>query len=205
MGHIKTFTKRLKEFYILKIYRYKFNINKHSQSFLSQYNSTASSNNLARYVVYSFWTGENKMSEDRKKCFDSMKNIDIPIKLITPNNIQEYVLDDHPLHEAYDYLSLVHKSDYLRCYFMHHYGGGYADIKYYDKKWHRSFSRLNKNSNKWCIGYNEINKNSVAPIGGTLGKELRKFYPKVIGNCSYIFKAKTAFTDEWINELHKIV
>ena len=25
----------------------------------------------------------------------------------------------------------VHKADYLRCYFMHHFGGGYADIKHY--------------------------------------------------------------------------
>ena len=70
------------------------------------------------------------MSDKRKKCLDSIKqNIGVKVILITPNNLDKYILKDYPLHKSYKYLSEVHKSDYLRTYFMHHYGGGYTDIK----------------------------------------------------------------------------
>lgn len=55
------------------------------------------------------------------------------IVLITPNNLANYVKE--PLHEAFSYLSLTHKADYLRCYFMHYFGGGYTDIKAHFKSW----------------------------------------------------------------------
>ena len=32
------------------------------------------------------------------------------------------------VHPAYEYLSLVHRSDYLRCELLHRYGGLYADL-----------------------------------------------------------------------------
>ena len=57
------------------------------------------------------------------------------VLLITPNNLNDYIVKDDPLPEAYNYLSLVHKADYLRTYFMYHYGGGYADIKRYQHSW----------------------------------------------------------------------
>lgn len=66
------------------------------------------------------------------------KNSGVEVKLITPKNLNNYLLPDFPLHPAYDYLSLVHKSDYLRCYFMHFHGGGYSDIKPNYKNWKNS-------------------------------------------------------------------
>ena len=80
--------------------------------------------------IYTFWTGNNPMSESRQSHFELLKLVSgVEVVLITPNNLSEYILPEYPLHHAFKYLSLVHKADYLRCYFMHHYGGGYSDIK----------------------------------------------------------------------------
>lgn len=103
-------------------------------------------------VVYCFWTGNNAMSEIRSNCFQTMLNtVGVPVKLITPQNLNEYILNDYPLHPAFENLSLVHKSDYLRCYFMHHYGGGYADIKRQDHSWSASFREFNSSA-AWVMG-----------------------------------------------------
>ena len=48
---------------------------------------------------------------------------------MTPANLQDWVVAGHPLHPAYNDLSLVHRSDYLRAYLLHHHGGGYCDLK----------------------------------------------------------------------------
>ena len=80
-------------------------------------------------VIYCFWFGP-EMSDNRKKCFESIiQNSKVGVRLVTKHNLQEYNLADSPIHPAFQYLSATHKSDYLRCYFMYHYGGGYTDIK----------------------------------------------------------------------------
>ena len=96
-------------------------------------------------VVYQVWTGDNPMSDDRRACFDSgLRNIKVPIKLITKDNLQDYVVAGHPLHPAYRYLTPTQKSDYLRNYLMHFHGGGYADIKWFveDNNWNEAFDIL---------------------------------------------------------------
>ena len=105
-------------------------------------------------VVYVLWTGNNKMSEKRKKCYESIKkNIGVPVILITPKNLHKYILKDYPLHPAYEYLSLNHRSDYLRTYFMHVHGGGYTDIKQTNVNWLPFFKKLESKNDKWCSGY----------------------------------------------------
>jgi len=63
------------------------------------------------------------------------------------DDLSKYILE-HPLHEAYEYLSETHKADYLRTYFMHFYGGGYSDIKRSSGSWLKAFDDL-ENSDKW--------------------------------------------------------
>ena len=65
--------------------------------------------------VYVFWTGNNPLTGKRKKCLESIKkNIGVPVTLITPDNLDEYILSHSPIHKSYKYLSGTHKSDYLR-------------------------------------------------------------------------------------------
>jgi hypothetical protein len=149
--------------------------------------------NPAKKNIYCFWTGINKMSKNRQQCLQTIyNNTGIEVKFITTQNLNNYILNDAPLHKGYKYLSEVHKSDYLRCYFMHFYGGGYTDIKQTNINWNKYFDKLN-NSDKWCIGYAEI------PGGSSTNLD----YTKLIGNGCYIFKPMTPITTEWYNELIK--
>ncbi|CAE7499714.1 unnamed protein product [Symbiodinium natans] len=72
------------------------------------------------------WTGNNPMPAHLRLCMETVRrNAGLPVILITPQNVAEYVPDPHP---AYPYLHLAHRADYLRCYLLHHYGGLYLDV-----------------------------------------------------------------------------
>ena len=151
--------------------------------------------------IYTFWTGNNPMSESRQSHFELLKLVaGVEVVLITPNNLSEYILPEYPLHHAFKYLSLVHKADYLRCYFMHHYGGGYSDIKAAQYNWSPVFDTLDC-SNAYFIGYPEIKAEDLAPVEGKIGEDMQCYFSIIAGNCAYIFRKQTPFTQEWYNEL----
>jgi hypothetical protein len=80
--------------------------------------------------IYCFWTGDNEMSQNRLDGLHNLQTVsECEVILVTPQNLNQYILPDAPLHPGYKYLSETHKADYLRTYFMHFYGGGYSDIK----------------------------------------------------------------------------
>lgn len=158
----------------------------------------------AAEVIYIFWTGNNEISQNRLNGIQSLRDIsEVEVVLITPENLDAYVLDDYPLHPSYQYLSLVHKSDYLRCYFMLHHGGGYADIKPCLKSWKKLFIELNKTKNKWCIAPREKYIGGVPNIEGTIGTHIKKYYNNLISNCAFIYKPNSPISKEWMEETHK--
>lgn len=165
---------------------------------------------LAEEKIFTFWTGNNPMSKNRKKCLSMMREIcGVDIILITPENLYDYILKEHPLSKFYDCLSLVHKSDYLRSYFMYYYGGGYSDIKTPTNSWRGAFSLLNSNSKKTGLGYQEV-KNGAAFIKENskisikdvynLNYKLQTGYKKLIGNGAYIFKPKSIIFRKLLEE-----
>ena len=141
--------------------------------------------------VFVLWTGGNAMSENRMAALKSIyTNLGVPISLVGPHNLHEWVVPDHPLHPAYPYLSAVHRSDYLRAYLMHHHGGGYTDIKHSSYSWVPYFQQLNADSNAWAIG---------GPEHPTFGTPFgQAHHLDLIGVCHYIFKPRTLITSEWL-------
>ncbi len=157
----------------------------------------------AKKVVYCFWTGDNPLTPNRQEALESMRAvIGVEVKLITPANLAEYILPDHPLHPAYEYLSLVHRSDYLRTYFMHHHGGGYADIKSHSHSWNGVFEQLN-DSGAWALGYREIGPHGVVKLPGKVGRDIKREWRQLIGLCAFVFRPHTPLTGEWYDELHR--
>ena len=114
-----------------------------------------SSNNIQNFTnkkcIYTFWTGDNEMPENRKRCLYLIKKLsNVDVILITKDNLNQYILE--PLHPSYEYLSFTHRADYLRTYFMHFYGGGYSDIKETTGSWDKYFDILDS-SDYYAIGY----------------------------------------------------
>ena len=160
---------------------------------------------ILRYVnkpkLYCFWTGNNPLTENRKKNLISLNNTGFDVKLITPNNLNNYILSKHPLHKGYQYLSETHKSDYLRCYFMNFYGGGYSDIKQIKDSWLEQYKEL-MNLDKWACGYQETSPDDIAyGSNEKINKQMKENYNKLIGNGCYIFKKNTLLTNEWYKQL----
>lgn len=183
---------------------YKFDIKSYPNTFLENSCYHNSKPSFLEEVIYCFWTGENEMSENRKNGYeDLVKNAGCKVILVTPRNLHEFILKKDPLHDAYEYLTLNHRSDYLRCYFMHHYGGGFADIKPYKHSWKNSFEKLKKNKNKYVLGYREVGEYGVARLEGKLYEDLKKHYPLLIGNGAFICKSNTILTCEWYKELNQ--
>ena len=159
----------------------------------------------AQEVIYIFWTGNNDITENRQAAIDSLvQNSGIEIKLIKPSNLNQYIKKDFPLHPAYEYLSLVHKSDYLRCYFMYHYGGGYSDIKGCTGNWKESFDKLN-NSDYYVLGYKEIGAGAIATTNTSIDANLHRYYFKNIGVCAFIHKPNSPIAKEWFDELNSVL
>lgn len=114
--------------------------------------------------IFCFWTGSNELSANRQRGLSSLRsNSGVSIELINESNLRDWILPEHPLPEGYQYLSFVHRSDYLRSYFMYHYGGGYSDIKFCSNSWVSAFDRLNS-SEKTGLGYPERSPHAVANL-----------------------------------------
>ena len=151
-------------------------------------------------VIYVFWTGDNEITPNRLKGIKSLEKVSgIRVQLITPKNLPQYIKEDDPLPEAYQYLSFVHRSDFLRGYFMYHYGGGYADIKTYFKSWVPAFDKLDS-SDAYALGYPEVGWVGVAnsTVSNTnLKNDLAVNWSLLIGNGAFICRPHTRFTAEW--------
>ena len=157
--------------------------------------------------VWCFWLGGAPMSEQRSKCLQSIRDvIGVKVELVTDETLSKYIKPEAPFHKGYQYLSGTHKCDYARGYFMHHYGGGYTDIKTTSVSWKPYFDELRRNSNLWAIGYVEGDANGVATAANeALTKEMKDNYKKLIGNGAYIFKAGTEFTKAWTDQVNSVL
>ena len=149
--------------------------------------------------IFCFWTGRNDMSPTRAACLASMReNAGVPVSFLTWREWLGMILPEAPLHPGFKYLSCNHKSDYLRCYFMHHFGGGYSDIKYFGSQnnWRLCFDIMEAFPQIEVIGQPEM-------IGGTPIKDFDTPHDvtRLLANCYFICRPHSEFTTEWYNRL----
>lgn len=190
---------------------YEFNPERYNDTFVSKSQFATKEEKLNCHksvskVIWIFWTGNNDIPVRRLQNIRRLEEISqVEVRLITTHNLQDYILDSDPLPDAFQYLSLNHKSDYLRSYFMHHYGGGYADIKEYFYSWEESFDILN-GTKFFGIGYPEIGfggalHNTIK--NKNLQRDLQVHWRLLLGNGAFIFRPGTIFTHEWYEEAKK--
>jgi hypothetical protein len=114
-------------------------------------------------VVWVFWFG-SKLGPVRNSSLQTIiDNIGYPVILVTDETLPYYNLSFSPIHPAFEYLSGIHKGDYMRAYFMHHFGGGYHDVKVHKNSWHGQFDKFkNKTKDVWGVLIREFNRGGVA-------------------------------------------
>ncbi len=154
--------------------------------------------------IFTFWLGQSPMSANRIQSLWSIFNsVCCPINYLTSNTLDQWIGNKN-LHPAFPYLSSVHQADYLRCYVMHHFGGGYTDIKPTWKNWNPFFEAVEKSAS-YGAGYQEISPKSIAYVGGELQNEMQRNFQSIIGYCAFIFKPKTLFTEEWLELTNQLL
>jgi len=174
-----------------------------STEFLRTSLSATSPNADVPKRIFCFWTGEAPMSETRRAAFENLsRSQSVPVILITPDMLEQYVRPEHPLHPALPYLSDVQRSDYLRAYFMHYHGGGYTDVKAPLHDWGPAFDDWT-DPQKWFVGYQEYSENRVGPVKGRIGREMRRHYAALCGVCAMIVRPGTPLTAEWLAEVER--
>lgn len=143
--------------------------------------------------IFCFWTGENDLTPGRKDGLNEIRRVQdgMEIILVTPANLSTWISDDHPLHPSYDQLSLVHRSDYLRAYFMAIHGGGYTDIKTPLNSWHSGFLRMDKEPHCWILGYPQRSSRSCGGDDHTkLGRDIHRRYGSLVGFGAFIMRGE---------------
>jgi hypothetical protein len=191
------------------------NYHKKQEQFFDQFNKKSFENieyiNDVPKVVYICWFGGYckklpLMSNKRFLAFKSLvENIDIPVILLTYKNYKFFEKKDHPIHKSFEYLSANHKSDYLRAYMLHYYGGGYHDVKWRKESWKNEWEKDNwtKNENIWIYGRKEKYESAIGYPPGM--KYIQKEYNKLVTMCWIICKKKTKYTQELINKIEDIL
>lgn len=169
-----------------------------SEKFLSEFDA------LRSRTLFCLWTGDEVMSNNRLQAIWSIfSNTGCSVAFVNRNTLAEWVNPEHPLHPAFPYLSSTHKADYLRCYLMHHYGGGYTDIKLTTKKWGGFFDEIER-SEMWALGYTEL-PHGIPHVEGAFGDLLRKSHADLIGLCAFIFKKNTRLTSTWLAQTERLL
>lgn len=159
-------------------------------------------------IIFTIWFGKSYTANRNVQYLSLKRKSKCRIININENNIH---LLKYPIHKCFQYLSSIHKSDYLRCYLMHYYGGGYSDLKKTSGSWVPAFTKLKKNDKLWAVGhdcdgvafpsnlsnktcdYNETTKDHVM--------QLKKHKHNFIGVQFFIFKKDTEIVIKWFNEL----
>ena len=172
--------------------------------------------------IFGFWTGDNPMNDKRKAGWKSFGATGLTPILVTPETLADWIVPEYPLHPAYPFLSPVHRSDYLRAYFMNHHGGGYADIKPQSGSWLAAVEKVERTSFLWGGGYREVRGGTVwlenAPIMGrqhvlshrvpralasAATLMMRAARPLLIGNGAYFFQPRSPMTRWWLAEVER--
>lgn len=152
-------------------------------------------------IVFCTWNGADAMSDRRKHGLQSIfENIGCPIVFITHRTVGDWEVE--PFHPGFKFLSATQKGDYLKAYLLHHFGGGYTDVKPTSVSWRPFFQQLSE-SDKLAIGYTEVGPHGVAPVGGELEKVMKENYRQMIGCGAFIFKKKTELTKRWLDDTHR--
>lgn len=154
------------------------------------------------FQLFSAWMGPGAMSDARASALNSIVlHCGVPFNFISNHNIQWWLHPDFPLHPTFPLLSAVHQCDYLRCYVLHVYGGGYTDIKPTNHNWKRFFFQFQASEKKFGAGYTEVGPQGVARVGGPLEEAMMQNYQNLIGVCSLIMVPRSPFTMSWYSQI----
>jgi len=144
------------------------------------------------------------MNQNRMRSFELMtRNLNVPVCLVTKENLHEFILPEFPLHPAFHFLSDVHKSDYLRIYLLHHYGGAWHDIKPTQVDFSRVWDEFD-DPEVYLIGRAEI-KGGAAKVFDQEGNWMPDCWEDLVGCGWWVGRPGTALSLEMFRNINSFL
>jgi hypothetical protein len=163
----------------------------------------ASVNQSFSFVVWCFWWDGQK-NENRLRSLNLMKsNLGVPLCLVTKENIHEFILPEYPLHAAFEWLSDVHKSDYIRIYLLHHYGGGWHDIKPTQVNFSQVWEEFS-DPEVYFVGRPEI-KGGPAKVFDREGRWMPDYWSDLVGCGWWVGRPNTPLSSEMYHDINQLL
>lgn len=155
--------------------------------------------------IFALWTGDNPLTPNRVQALEELRsaNSGCQVHLVTPGELETWIVPGAPLPRGFWHLSCIHRADYLRAYLMHHHGGCYVDIKRGYGDLTRSFDLLDSQPSKWVSGYRELGADHVSDEPGKIGRAMRRHHGLLVGTSAFIARPSTALTTEWLAEVDR--
>lgn len=151
-------------------------------------------------ILWAIWFGDAPNARRQKSLDELQRQAGLELRVI--RDPSEIVVPGAPFHSAFHDLHAVHKSDYVRAYLMHHYGGIYADVKRFPRSLNPVLRQLNDDAGKLVAGYREVTSEYVPDLAHELGRAIRRHYRAVMGPSGFVCRPRSQFTAEWMRELH---
>ena len=157
-------------------------------------------------LAFVVWTGTNDMSDNRKRNLEVIRGrLGLPVELVTPDSVGRWLVPGHPLPPGYDHLSLIHRSDYLRGYLMHHHGGAYVDVKEPLSSWRPSYDRMAADPDAWVTSYRASHANWIGKLRGRLGRDILVNYRLMFGKSGFMMRSHTPLTAAWMERMDTVL
>lgn len=184
---------------------YVYRPGRYAGSFLDQDHTTAEPSAFPERV-FVVWAGDNEMSANRQASLSRIREtIGLPVELVTPATLDRWLVPGHPLPAAYEHLSLVHRSDYLRGYLMHHHGGAYVDVKQPLESWRPAWDRMAADPDAWVTSYRASHANWIGKLPGRLGRDILVHHRLMFGKGGFMMRSHTPLTSAWLVRMDAVL
>lgn len=184
---------------------YTYRSSRYADTFLARDVAPSESSELPARV-FVIWAGENPLTPNRQANLDLIrKRIGLPVELVTPSTLERWVVPGHPLPEAYEHLSFIHRSDYLRGYLLHHHGGAYVDVKQPLKSWRPSYDLMAADPDVWVTSYPTTHANWIGKLRGRIGRDILVHHRMLFGKSGFMMRSHTPLTAEWMAQMDAVL
>lgn len=174
---------------------------RYPHTFLAQSEPEPTETTSAPADLWAFWLGGELTAPRRASIEQLSLQHGLTLRLVTDADADEVCVAGYPFHPAYDDLTIVHRTDYLRAYVMHHHGGVYCDVKPFRHPLRPILDQVNTTPHLMAAAYRETTSEYVPELGYQLGEDLKRHYHAVMGVSGFICRPHSRFTAEWMREL----
>lgn len=151
-------------------------------------------------VLFCYWAGGELPSVRRLSLDYLVKYTGVPVFLVDKERFLSLNTDENPIHPAFDYLSAVHQSDYVRAYLWHYWGGAWHDIKATKVDFSPVWEEF-ADPNVFFVGRPE-EKNGPAKVMDESGRWMPNYWGELVSVIAWVGRPFTPFSEAMLAAMH---